>query len=486
MNLIKASTSDKVMSSWRPVQAPPPPTSVKNTGFLSSFNPLQNNIIHPSGGLGFQPKPLPSKSTFNSVIENKDLSNRGGMNKFQPKPLLTRSSFDNSATNSAIKFQPKPLPTRSSADVVPEDPSVAVTSANLRVQLNSGSYSVSSSAPVKPSAQNHQPSAPPTSIPEAFHAKLTVNNQQTVLKEQPLDPPIQQISMTVNPAIRRLQRSSSSVPSSLFRSIDSDKADADDEASSGSSSSSEDEEEPPPSEVSGIKRLTKMLADNQPAPMIIPKSASQQNIIPSVTLIPPSPLHPPLGGGLRHSVSSSAMLYNSNHYVDPSGPTLVGLVAKNVLQQIQHPPEATYNPTNQLMKSLSGSRLVSQAVQQHQNRPKSLVLSLPNPAELSVRRSSPTIGTKQYEASLSPDSAEKKQREIMQFFMANSSNSGPKGPSPVAPKPLERQASSDVDELFDQLVSSPDAQLLVNQHREWQSRRRLLLLLLSCDDAKQQ
>jgi hypothetical protein len=156
------------------------------------------------------------------------------------------------------------------------------------------------------------------------------------------------------------------------------------------------------------------------------------------------------------------------------------------------------------MKSVSSSRIVSEA-KQHLERPKSLVLNTTNanslaPPEMSpgmVRRN-PSVGTKQYEASLSPDSAEKKQREIAQFF--GSATSIPAvSPLPVVPPSpptaaramvatasnssssvtkvnhhharsvlMSRQLSqdnnsggSDVDELFNQLLAdqilSPEA-----------------------------
>lgn len=494
---------------WRPVEAP---NRTSGSGFLPNKvnNPFaQHSPSTSSGGVNFQPRRLGNnlRATFESAA---------------PAVSPNRSRRSSAEDNSLI---------HPSAPSVLPDPSVAITSANLRVQLNSGSYSMASSAPVKPSARESSgPTFPANAKPqEPIHVKLTVNNQHSVVLPQtspqpdPSAMPQKQINMAVstkaiNPAFRRLQRlerSTSSVQSSLRSDSapdDDDDDAADDEASLSSCSCSSSSSVSDPAEVrlepddslpstvttqSGMKHLSRMLHKYSDAPSPtachhLVKSSSHDVLdkpvsrlapppAPTVNLIPPTPtttLTP-----LRHSQSSSAMLFptttpSAEHYVDPSGPTLVGLVAKNVIQQqMRRSPtslseDVITNPANQLMKSVSGSRIVSQAAQKivqqstsHvgviANRPRSLIL-LPPPETSpmtspgTTRRASPSaviVGTKQYEAALSPESAEKKQREIMQFF-SSAKVGQQQSVSPSRPTVVRQESSqSDVDETFDILVA---------------------------------
>ena len=219
-----------------------------------------------------------------------------------------------------------------------------------------------------------------------------------------------------------------------------------------------------------------------------------------------------------------------SHYVEAPGPTLVGLVARNVMSSAMSTAGSSSNsiassalnysaanlkpasvtsdlsPTSLLMKSVSSTRIVSEA-KQHLERPKSLVLNstttststtnslIPPENSPGLLRRNASVGTKQYEASLSPDSAEKKQREILQFFGSSSTSFPAVSPLPAAPPPVatpktmtvtssvnhhaaarsvlrqfsldNNSGSSDVDELFNQLLAdqilSPEA--AVGHHR---------------------
>jgi hypothetical protein len=358
----------------------------------------------------------------------------------------------------------------------------------------------------------------------------------------------------------------------------------DDEASS-STSSDDDEEEPekstlpsvkvqPPtpaasSSISGLKNLTKILQkfsvpDESPtfpsqnrfnSSGIIKKSFSSHQIRSTTT--PPAFLgglsSNDLGGlsrtksssgfgcipppssltltGLRSSsdnISSAIPPPPSSagsHYVEAPGPTLVGLVARNVMSSAMSTAGSSSNsiassalnysaanlkpangpsdlsPTSLLMKSVSSTRIVSEA-KQHLERPKSLVLNstttststthslIPPENSPGLVRRNASVGTKQYEASLSPDSAEKKQREILQFFGSSSTSFPAVSPLPAVAPPVatpktmvnhhaaarsvlrqfsldNNSGSSDVDELFNQLLAdqilSPEAS--VGHHR---------------------
>jgi hypothetical protein len=255
-------------------------------------------------------------------------------------------------------------------------------------------------------------------------------------------------------------------------------------------------------DLGGLSR-TKSSSGFGPAP---PSSLTLTGLRASTEALPGSAIPPP-----------SAV----SHYVEAPGPTLVGLVARNVMSSAMStagsssnsiassalnysaanlkatPSPSDLSPTSLLMKSVSSSRIVSEA-KQHLERPKSLVLNT-NTNALAPPESSPgmvrrnaSVGTKQYEASLSPDSAEKKQREILQFFGSSSSSASVPAVSPLpvvaAPNPasasssvtkaavnhharsllMSRQlsqdnnsGSSDVDELFNQLLAdqilSPEA-----------------------------
>ena len=166
-------------------------------------------------------------------------------------------------------------------------------------------------------------------------------------------------------------------------------------------------------------------------------------------------------------------------YLEPAGPTLVGLVASNVsvgssrnvssivtsaqsfAPTLDVASSQDYSPTSSIMKSVSSSRLITGAKEQLSKKDCPLVASRPRPQSLilpanrengidhhpspdrrssSVVRTATSIGTKQFEAFLSPDSAEKKQREIMQFFAMASAN--PSSSSPLAPKVTSGAAKS--------------------------------------------
>jgi hypothetical protein len=212
--------------------------------------------------------------------------------------------------------------------------------------------------------------------------------------------------------------------------------------------------------------------------------------------------------------------------VEAPGPTLVGLVARNVMSSAMSTAGSSSNsiassalnysaanlkpasvtsdlsPTSLLMKSVSSTRIVSEA-KQHLERPKSLVLNstttstssttnslIPPENSPGLVRRNASVGTKQYEASLSPDSAEKKQREILQFFGSSSTSFPAVSPLPAVAPPVatpktmvnhhaaarsvlrqfsldNNSGSSDVDELFNQLLAdqilSPEA--AVGHHR---------------------
>jgi len=223
--------------------------------------------------------------------------------------------------------------------------------------------------------------------------------------------------------------------------------------------------------------------------------------------------------------SSGSALNTLTGYVDPPGPTLVGLVARNVrnmastssnsitdsamnfavsVSGVQANPANDCSPTSMIMKSVSSSRIVSEAKEQLskrpdflesapsvRSRPQSLLVPSPTPpggGEGVQRRSSArVVGNKQYEASMSPESAEKKQRELSKFFndstpavtpTERSSSASKVGSSPVQvrfrarsaaaagrPRAVSEGASlgfhsppddvaSDVDELFDRLLST--------------------------------
>jgi hypothetical protein len=201
---------------------------------------------------------------------------------------------------------------------------------------------------------------------------------------------------------------------------------------------------------------------------------------------------------------------------------LVGLVARNVMSSAMSTAGSSSNsiassalnysaanlkpasvtsdlsPTSLLMKSVSSTRIVSEA-KQHLERPKSLVLNsttststnslIPPENSPGLVRRNASVGTKQYEASLSPDSAEKKQREILQFFGSSSTSFPAVSPLPAVAPPVatpkttvnhhaarsvlrqfsldNNSGSSDVDELFNQLLAdqilSPEAS--VGHHR---------------------
>ena len=167
---------------------------------------------------------------------------------------------------------------------------------------------------------------------------------------------------------------------------------------------------------------------------------------------------------------------SAQRFLEPTGPTLVGLMASNVSPTFGRPgtnnnnsvlssaqnfapglheasaTKADYSATNSVIRSVSSSRLISDAKEQlskkdcplvisSRPRPQSLMI-LPvtgttkpiggdsgsgEPSPIGVRRTGSgsvravTVGTKQYEACLSPDSAEKKQREILQFFGSTAS-----------------------------------------------------------------
>ena len=250
--------------------------------------------------------------------------------------------------------------------------------------------------------------------------------------------------------------------------------------------------------------------------------------------IPPRELkpNPPLGNanfqrpqtlcGLKSS--SASALNTLAGYVEPPGPTLVGLVARNVrsiastnsitnsamnftvsVAGLPAHPENDCSPTSLIMKSVSSSRIVSEAKEQLskrpdflqlapgvRSRPQSLVVPSPSPSSCGgdggqKRVPGRVVGNKQYEASMSPESAEKKQRELLKFFndsvpavspAERSSSASKVGTSPVQVRFRARSAvaaarpravsegaslgfpsppdeiSSDVDELFDRLLAS--------------------------------
>ena len=222
--------------------------------------------------------------------------------------------------------------------------------------------------------------------------------------------------------------------------------------------------------------------------------------------------------------SSASALNTLAGYVEPPGPTLVGLVARNVrsvapansithsamnfagsVTGMQVQPLNDISPTSLIIKSVSSSRIVNEAKEQLskrpdflqtvsgvRSRPQSLVVPSQSPTNcegdgVQRRSSGRVVGNKQYEASLSPESAEKKQRELSKFFNESnpavtpterSSSASKVATSPVQvryrarsvattarPRAVSEGASlsfpsppddlsSDVDELFDRLLAS--------------------------------
>lgn len=358
---------------------------------------------------------------------------------------------------------------------------------------------------------------------------------------------------TVQSRPRRMMRNrscSSVVTQSSLRSDSKDTDDdkdsigiiGDDEASSSDDSSSDDEPVRPKhqKQADGLKTLSKILkkhSDEPPNPPMAPliihppvedyRSNSVSKSYSSRELRSASgSLDEYQSYGISRAMSSTSVRPSLPlasvtsevlPYVEPEGPTLVGLVAKNVARRSSssnslhsnslHPsPTAPELPF--VSRSVSSSRLVTEAKHQLERRdarPKSLVI--PSPTEV---RKMQTVGSKQYEASLSPESAEKKQREVMAFFGQNqmrqqqyqqqcqqqmmfsascatavrSSSAAPvMMVNPAVARlvrsekvPLNRQSSfdgSDVDEVFNRILAdnppTPDVRLSCPQYREQHS-----------------
>ena len=487
-----------------------------------------------------------------------------------------------------------------------------VTTANLRVQLNSGNISVACRSP-KPLGQsllrgfNQQlPSSPdPSPVPgpsqeptktlskssAARESFLSKNPAPMVFQQQGPSPGtftrprlVQGTSLHASAAGPRPLRKDFSC-SSIWTDFKDDKEDeeedyGDDEASS-SSCSSDDEDQPAhsiPSSVansrsssSGINRLSKLIkkyssTEDLNKETALPvrqlgsttpvstgkianwtgasssgvfKSLSNQFIaagdwrrrsddmanIELLSVTPPPPIPPrPRDGPTARPQTLCGL--KSAAYVEPTGATLVGLVARNVRTSHNsnsiansaltfadstsfHSSNATndHSPTSIIMKSVSSSRIVTEAKellskrpdflsspgsgQHHRSRPQSLIVpsDAPVAAGLIRRSSARVVGNKQYEASMSPESAEKKQREMLKFFSSSAADTSSTSPSlsktsravpvqmrfrakSVAPSAALRprtvtddgaslglpsapdELTSDVDELFDRLLAS--------------------------------
>ena len=282
-------------------------------------------------------------------------------------------------------------------------------------------------------------------------------------------------------------------------------------------------------------------SSSPPPPPIPPRQLKPQLPPPPPPQMHPAPNRPQTLTGL---MQPSCRLPDNVPvpYLEPEGATLCGLMARSVCSSrapgpsvnsiaasaLNYSPSTNSSaqslknsaglmdcsPTSMIMKSVSGSRIVSEAKQQLEKkdflspstsgskmRPQSLIVQTgreTNPPDLSPRRNSGRIapvGNKQYEASLSPESAEKKQREILAFFGTASEKPPPercasdaprtgqhktvlnpvqvrfraKSAAPIRPRAVSEgfhpaapshsaadELTSDVDELFDKLLAGDD------------------------------